>query len=400
LSAIEPKTEQQLVEPTTDRDTSHPTEAHGLLRAVMSLDDRLSATVMAGEGLEGVAQALRDVTRRDASVWTLTGQLLATTDGNGSLDLDAATARDGRYGEWLCRAVETVDEGVVVGLRDVNGDSGPFEELALAQAARVAAVERYRMRSVAHSELKQWGDLTTAMLDEEDPERVATLAESLGVDLEQERRVVVLPPEISKPDRDRLRLDARALDEDAMETTRDEQAVFILRNEIDWSAFRRSVEQTGDESIRVGASRVAASVQELPSALREARIALRMSEAIDGPRVTHFEDLGLYQLFATADPAELDRLVRQWLEPVLEYDRERDAELLRSLSEYLEHGCSLDRAAAALYIHRSTLRYRLGRIEELLDRDLQDPDTRFNLQLATRVLATLEAMQRGEPRRR
>ena len=64
-----------------------------------------------------------------------------------------------------------------------------------------------------------------------------------------------------------------------------------------------------------------------------------------------------------------------------------------TLSQYLETGCSLDQAAAALHIHRSTLRYRLGRIEELIGLDLRNPDTRFHLQLATRALATLEAMR-------
>jgi sugar diacid utilization regulator len=289
------------------------------------------------------------------------------------------------------------DEGVVAAVLDHEAGAGPFEELLLARAARVAVVELFRMRSVAHTELKQWGDLTTAILDDDDPDRVESLAESLGVDVEAERRVVVLPTEISPPDRERLRVDARALDDGALETTRDDQPVFILRNKIDWSAFERSVEQTGDDSLRLGASRPAATVRDLPSALREARLAQRMSAAIDGPRLTNFEDLGLYQLFASCDLTELERLVRQWLAPVVDYDRDRNADLLETLSQYLETGCSLDQAAASLHIHRSTLRYRLGRIEDLLGLDLRSADTRFHLQLATRALATLEAMRGAEP---
>lgn len=42
-------------------------------------------------------------------------------------------------------------------------------------------------------------------------------------------------------------------------------------------------------------------------------------------------------------------------------------------------------SAAALHIHRSTLRYRLGRIADLTGSDLRDVDTRFNLHAATRV---------------
>lgn len=42
-------------------------------------------------------------------------------------------------------------------------------------------------------------------------------------------------------------------------------------------------------------------------------------------------------------------------------------------------------SSAALYIHRSTLRYRLARIGELTHYDLRDVDHRFNLHAATRA---------------
>jgi DNA-binding PucR family transcriptional regulator len=44
-------------------------------------------------------------------------------------------------------------------------------------------------------------------------------------------------------------------------------------------------------------------------------------------------------------------------------------------------------------VHRSTLKYRLQRIRDLTGYNLNDPDTHFNLQLATRAWATLEAMR-------
>jgi DNA-binding PucR family transcriptional regulator len=47
--------------------------------------------------------------------------------------------------------------------------------------------------------------------------------------------------------------------------------------------------------------------------------------------------------------------------------------------------------ARKLLIHRSTLRYRLGRIEKLSGRTLDDPDHRFNLALACRAWISLNA---------
>jgi DNA-binding PucR family transcriptional regulator len=65
------------------------------------------------------------------------------------------------------------------------------------------------------------------------------------------------------------------------------------------------------------------------------------------------------------------------------------------LGRYLDLGGSYDATAAAVAVHRSTLKYRLQRIREISGKDLNDPDVRFNLQLAARALETLKAVGGG-----
>ena len=70
------------------------------------------------------------------------------------------------------------------------------------------------------------------------------------------------------------------------------------------------------------------------------------------------------------------------LRPVLaqpEADREVLLETLRTW--YAEKG-STSTAAARLYVHRNTVRYRLRRIEELTGEDLSDPGASGRLLLA------------------
>ena len=45
-----------------------------------------------------------------------------------------------------------------------------------------------------------------------------------------------------------------------------------------------------------------------------------------------------------------------------------------------QKAASIPVSASDLFVHRSTVRYRLQRIRELTNADLTDPDTRFNLQ--------------------
>jgi DNA-binding PucR family transcriptional regulator len=65
------------------------------------------------------------------------------------------------------------------------------------------------------------------------------------------------------------------------------------------------------------------------------------------------------------------------------------------LGRFLDLGGNYDATSTAVAVHRSTLRYRLQRIRDISGRDLNDPDVRFNLQLATRALETLHAMGGG-----
>jgi len=92
------------------------------------------------------------------------------------------------------------------------------------------------------------------------------------------------------------------------------------------------------------------------------------------------------------DLTDVDRFVREWLGSLLDYDQRRKAELVQTLTQYLEHGGNYDATAAELSVHKSTLKYRLQRIRELTGLELNDPDVHFNLQLATRAWGTLQAL--------
>lgn len=67
------------------------------------------------------------------------------------------------------------------------------------------------------------------------------------------------------------------------------------------------------------------------------------------------------------------------------YDEQHAANLVETLRTYLSCACSATAAAEALFVHRSTLLYRLERIAEIGGVDLTDPDVRFHLELSLRL---------------
>jgi DNA-binding PucR family transcriptional regulator len=91
-----------------------------------------------------------------------------------------------------------------------------------------------------------------------------------------------------------------------------------------------------------------------------------------------------------------ERFARQWLGRLIDYDAAHGSAMVGTLTRFLDLGGSYDATASALSVHRSTVKYRLQRIHEISGHDLADPDTRFNLELASRAWRTLGAVG-GEP---
>ena len=59
---------------------------------------------------------------------------------------------------------------------------------------------------------------------------------------------------------------------------------------------------------------------------------------------------------------------------------------INALEVFLEQGCNIAAATDALYVHRNTVKYRIKRIEEIMNIDLKDVTVQFNLRLAFKIM--------------
>jgi DNA-binding PucR family transcriptional regulator len=110
--------------------------------------------------------------------------------------------------------------------------------------------------------------------------------------------------------------------------------------------------------------------------------------------VLAWEGLGVYRILSSLDDVSaLDRLVAEQLGVLLDHDRDRGSQLVETLHHYLESGGSPATTAKALFVHASTVKYRLTRIRQVGGYDLSKPATRFALQLATEAWVVLRALR-------
>jgi len=123
------------------------------------------------------------------------------------------------------------------------------------------------------------------------------------------------------------------------------------------------------------------------SAEAEARQTLEAAEDLeDPPRVARADRLAAYRLLGNLhNLPDGTRQARALLGPLLRSRPDVRREHLATLRAILDQP-GIAEAAAALGVHRNTIAYRLRRIEALTGWSLADPDLRFPLALALRLV--------------
>lgn len=389
-------------------------ESMGALQRGVDIHRRLTQVAMAGEGQEGIARALHEVTRYPVAIEDRFGNLRAWagSDCPDPYPKDPPQRREQlirralgnpqpfrHEGRLLTLARPREDVLGVLALIDPGNTAGAQELVALEHGGTVLAMELARLQSLAETELRLRRDLVEELLAGTDEESARRRAQALGYDLERTHRVVVVEGYARSDDENlffhAVRRAARDVGVGTLVTARAKTVIILSDAEPSWDKLRAAiVAELSGGSCRIGIGGRCEGPSDFLRSYQEAQLALKMQRTSRGrDKVTVFDDLGVYQvLFEVQDPT-MERFIRRWLGPLLDYDLNRGTELVATLAEYLEHGRNYDTTAAALCVHRSTLKYRLQRIREICGCDLRDPDAHFNLQLACRAWRTLEALR-------
>ncbi|MER6350082.1 PucR family transcriptional regulator [Streptomyces sp. NPDC001595] len=143
----------------------------------------------------------------------------------------------------------------------------------------------------------------------------------------------------------------------------------------------------GDGRVTLGVSAAVHSAEGLRGALEEARHARRVAAARTG-RVcaAGHQELASHVLLLPFVPDDVRRaFTARLLDPLRDYDRRHRAELIPTLEAFLESDGSWTRCASRLHLHVNTLRYRVGRIEQLTGRDLSRLEDKLDFFLALRM---------------
>ncbi|MEM5590866.1 helix-turn-helix domain-containing protein [Niallia circulans] len=72
-------------------------------------------------------------------------------------------------------------------------------------------------------------------------------------------------------------------------------------------------------------------------------------------------------LLDSSDYVNMDPVIERKIGKLIQYDKENDSDLVKTLFYYLTSNGSLKETANQLYIHRNSVKYRIDRIKEIAD---------------------------------
>jgi sugar diacid utilization regulator len=375
------------------------------LQRQTNVHEVLSTTLAAGMGEQGIADALNDLTGHSVGIedrfgnlrcWAGPGQphpYPKQLTGERELLLHELAAQTGqaRIGGRVLTLVQPRAE--ILGVLALNDPGDTVTEanlLALRYGSTVLALELAHQRAVAEIELNVRRDLVDDLLAGTDQDGAYARADALGHDLRRPHHVVVM--QTTGRTESTLTIAAgraaTALHLNYLLGRHAGLVVLLTDGRPDPRALHHLISETlGRTTSVIGIGSRCTVPDDFPQSFMEARRALNIRlHSVSPEGAAAFDELGFYRIIDAAHGGgEVESFVREWLGTLLDYDDIKNSELVMTLSDYLECGGNYDESAAALHIHRSTLRYRLARIAELTGHDLHKVDTRFNLHAATRA---------------
>ena len=177
--------------------------------------------------------------------------------------------------------------------------------------------------------------------------------------------------------------------------------LLFLRNEIEEKGIQSTcssylnflTKSYPSVSFRVGVSTESDDIENASVSYSEALASMRMAKK--GNSLVSFDSLGILgSLINTNNKDEIERTARRAFGTLSDelYD-EKNLELIKTLYIYLLRGGNLEQTASELALSLSGLRYRIAKIEEVLEQDLRNPEVTYKLLLSLQALISIGKLE-------
>ena len=171
----------------------------------------------------------------------------------------------------------------------------------------------------------------------------------------------------------------------------DEQCVILnlTRDPVSGAMIRhRLAPLCRDYCLYAGISSPVTDIHDLHLAYFQAQVAMDQAFRLHSDKwIIHFADCAMEHMLQTMDsPLPTWCLVSPELQAMVEHDRDKGTQYFETFREYLLNERDIPKTSEKLIIHRTTLLYRLKKIQSMMNVNLEDPWERLYMMLSLWIL--------------
>ena len=143
--------------------------------------------------------------------------------------------------------------------------------------------------------------------------------------------------------------------------------------------------------MNVGIGRVVSYLENFEKSYIDSIKAISTGKILDRGLVTNFENLGIYKILSQDYLIEeLEKFYNVTINSLVEYDKKKSTELIKTLESYFYNNGNLKKMSDELFTHYNTILYRVQRIMEITNMDLEDQNDRLNLEISLKIKKLLK----------
>ncbi len=392
------------------------------------------------KGIESVAQTLEELINNPVIIFDNEMRILAYSDENYSdlnivekkmrkmvyegypiFGIDMKFEKDDTLYHLTVEPIEVVNKiQAYLGIVEVNSSPKELDFIALESAANTLRLEILKQTAVNESQLRYKGDLMEDLINGkyDSLQSMYDRGFILGWDLRKSYNIGIFS---IKPKSIKMKESLTEWLMESRETVKtiidriayhhttglisiikgEEIIVFwpVEKDEIGkdstlrFKEFGTEVRNTvkkrlGDVSVNLGIGCLAEDMTQIGRSYNESKDAVNFGKRIFGEDgTTVYEELGIYRMLCSfEDRNVLVDFIPQNLLKLKEYDKEKNNDLIDTFEMYLKCNLNAVKTAEELFVHYKTVLYRLNRIKEITNLDIDDRDKMLELEVGLKIL--------------
>lgn len=142
-----------------------------------------------------------------------------------------------------------------------------------------------------------------------------------------------------------------------------------------------------EQKFRIGIGRPYIDVFKLNKSYEQAKVIVEKFNKSNTANILHYDDLGLYTiLYFDGIQTELFKLCNDTINPIVNYDKLNNTELIKTLRVYFECNGNMKKMSKEMFMHYNTIVYRIQKIKDITGVDFENGDSRLKFEIALKAL--------------